>query len=136
MLVQQADNAVAWMGSCCCTVLSSVCVYVDMLFCYAVWWGGQNSEENVLTCILYVVSAIDMVGVMWWNTGNNIRFAEFHISRHLRMYPDFWWRLIFSYKQIQKVNNSGIEKVIWQHCSEVQVQEYTAFPGSLVYHRH
>jgi len=40
------------------------------------------------------------------------------------------------YKQMQKVNNGGIEKVIWQHCSEAQVQEYTAFPGGLVYHRH
>jgi len=37
---------------------------------------------------------------------------------------------------MQKVNNSGIEKVIWQHYREAQVQEYTAFPGSLVYHRH
>lgn len=136
MLLKQADNSVAWMGSSCCTVLSSVCVYVDMLFCVAVGWGGQNSEKNMLTCILYVVSATDMVGVMWWNTGNNIEFTEFPISRHLRMYPGLWWRPILSYKQMQKVNNSGIEKVIWHHCSEAQVQECTAFPGSLVYHRH
>jgi hypothetical protein len=97
---------------------------------------GQNSEKNMLTCILYVVSAAGMVGLMWWNTGNNIRLTEFHISRDLRMYPDLWWKLILSYKQMQKVNNSGIEKVNWQHSSEAQVQEYTAFPGSLVYHRH
>lgn len=41
-----------------------------------------------------------------------------------------------SYKQMQKVNNSGIEKAIWQCYSEAQVQEHTEFPGSLVYHRH
>jgi hypothetical protein len=31
-------------------------------------------------------SAVEMVGLVWWNTGNDILFAEFHTAKHLRTY--------------------------------------------------
>jgi hypothetical protein len=57
---------------------------VDVLCNVSAWWGGQNVlthlKKNMLKCILSVVSAMVMVGLMWWNTGNNSQFMEFHFE--------------------------------------------------------
>jgi hypothetical protein len=31
---------------------------------------------------------MEMVGLLWWNTGNVIIFAEVHIEKQLRMYAE------------------------------------------------
>lgn len=42
--------------------------------------------KTTQTCISYMVSAMEMAGLLWQNNGNNIHFAEFHIAEHMRMY--------------------------------------------------
>jgi hypothetical protein len=37
---------------------------------------------------MYTISAMEIVGLLWWNTSNNVHFAEFHIAKHLRMYTE------------------------------------------------
>jgi hypothetical protein len=91
--------------------------------------------KNTLKCILYKVSTVEMVGLLWWNANNDVHFAEFHIMKYLNVYIELWGRMVPSHKQMQNVNNSVVMKMFWQQSSEAQVQEYTDFPG-LVYHRH
>jgi Flp pilus assembly protein TadB len=31
--------------------------------------------------LLYIVFTMEMMGLLWWNTGNNIHFAELHITK-------------------------------------------------------
>jgi hypothetical protein len=35
-----------------------------------------------------MVSAVEMVGLLWWNDGSDIHFAEFHIAKNLRTYTE------------------------------------------------
>jgi hypothetical protein len=88
--------------------------------------------KNVLTCISYTFSAMEMVGLLWWNTGNDIHFAEFHTAKRLRMYTELCGRKVPSHKLMQNMNNDSMEMMmIWQHCRETQVQVYAEFPGLL-----
>jgi hypothetical protein len=45
--------------------------------------------ENMLICILYTVSVLEMAGLLGWNTGNDIHFTEFHNEKHLRIHKKF-----------------------------------------------
>jgi hypothetical protein len=40
----------------------------------------------MMKLILYLVSAMEMAGLLWWNTINHIHFTEFYITEHLRTY--------------------------------------------------
>jgi hypothetical protein len=64
--------------------------------------------KNTPTCSLYKVSAMDMVRLLWYNTGNSI-----HITKHLRMYTGHRWRLVPS-KLMQEVDDNGMEKMIFR----------------------
>jgi hypothetical protein len=86
-------------------------------------------------CNLYMVSAVEIVWVLWWNTSSSIHFAEFHISKYLRTYTELWGRLVSSHEWMQFMNISYLE-MVWQQCSEAQVQVFTEFPAWLLYHRH
>jgi hypothetical protein len=33
---------------------------------------------------------MEIVGLMWWSTGNNVQFIEFHISRHPGICTELW----------------------------------------------
>jgi len=41
------------------------------------------------TCILCMVSAVAMVGLLLWNTGNVT-----HLAEHLKLYTEYWGRLV------------------------------------------
>jgi hypothetical protein len=64
-----------------------------------------------------------MVGLLWWKTGNDIHFREFHITEHLRTYT-----VGPSLEQLQDMNN-GMEMMFSQQCSEAQVQVYAEYSG-------
>jgi hypothetical protein len=51
---------------------------------------------------------MEMIGLLWWNTGNNIYFAEFHSAKHFRMYTE-----PSSYERMQNVMDNGVEIVFW-----------------------
>jgi hypothetical protein len=57
------------------------------------------------TCILYTVSAIGIVGFLWWNTGNEIHLREFHIAKYFRVHAELSGRLVPSHEQMQNVSN-------------------------------
>jgi hypothetical protein len=35
-----------------------------------------------------MVLAIEMVGLVWWNTSNYIHFTEFHFAKHARTHME------------------------------------------------
>jgi hypothetical protein len=41
---------------------------------------GEYADMQFVT-----VSAMEMAGLLWWNTGNDIHFTEFHNEKHLRI---------------------------------------------------
>jgi hypothetical protein len=70
--------------------------------------------KNMPTCISCTVCAIEMVGMLLWNTGNVTHMAGCHIAKRLKTYTEFWGRLFRCHERIQNVNN-GVEKVtLWQ----------------------
>jgi hypothetical protein len=65
---------------------------------------------------------VEIVGLLWCNTSNDIQFAELHIEKHLRMYTELGGRQVPSHERMQKVNDDGMEKMMfWQQCSEAQI---------------
>jgi hypothetical protein len=40
----------------------------------------------MMKLISYVVSAMEIVGLLWWNRSNHIHFTEFYLAEHLRTY--------------------------------------------------
>jgi hypothetical protein len=60
--------------------------------------------EDMPIYISHIVSAMETVGLPLWNTSNVT-----HIAEHLTLYTEFSRRLVPSHKQIQNMNNNGLE---------------------------
>jgi hypothetical protein len=45
----------------------------------------------------YTASAVQIEGLLYWNTGNDMHFAEFHIGKHFRTYTEHFFREIHSF---------------------------------------
>jgi hypothetical protein len=88
--------------------------------------------KNMPTCNLYMVSAMGMVGLLWWNIGNDNHFREFHFEKHLTTYRELSGRLVPFHERMQNVSNYNVEMMMpWQQCSKAQVQVHADFPGQI-----
>jgi hypothetical protein len=45
-------------------------------------------NEEYADMHFYMVSAMEMIGQPWWNTGNDICFTKLDITKYLRMYRE------------------------------------------------
>jgi hypothetical protein len=75
--------------------------------------------KNMQNAFCLQFSAMEMEELLW--CGNDIQFAEFHKAEHLRTCTERWGRPVPSHKQMQNVNNDGVEMMFWQQCTKAQV---------------
>lgn len=62
---------------------------VAVLHCRTVWlskWLTCLLVKNMLMCISGMAFAMEMVGLLYWYTGSDKNFTEYHIAKHERMW--------------------------------------------------
>jgi hypothetical protein len=108
---------------------------VAVLCCSTVGWSKrltslQMNNRSMSTSNSYTVSEMEMVGLLWWNTGHDVHFAGLHVAKY--SYTAVLWGTL------QNVKNNGRDKTMfWQQCSEAQLPlKYAEFPGRTVWHKH
>lgn len=63
-------------------------VAVAVLHCRTLWWSNLTYllVQNMLMCISGMASAMEMVGLLCWNTDNDMHLTECHVAKHERMW--------------------------------------------------
>lgn len=67
----------------------------------------------ILICILYTLSVMEMVRLLWLNADNYIHCAEFQVTKYLISCTELWKCLAPSQELMKNMNDNGMEKFMF-----------------------